>query len=476
MIVEDIEKVIWEGANILRGSIDTSSYKSVILTLLFLKFVSQGEEKDRKGIIVPEAARWNRIEFYSKSQSIGEVIDTALAALEGANPELKDVLEKGFSKEMTDKRKLGQLVDLFSKAECLKEQESLDVLGLAYEYCLRNFAEHGNKHAGEFYTPDTIVKLLVSLLRPQGGNIYDPCLGSGNLLVQAAAYIRSLKGDLAEAAFYGQDSNPTAWRLAKMNLAIRGICGNLGSKWQDTFFYDCHVGLKADYILANPPFNQSEWGNESLLKDPRWIYGIPSMHNGNYAWIQHMLSHLHEKGKMGIILSNGALSTSYSGEGDIRKKMIEADLVDCIVALPAQMFYNTQMPVSIWIFSKDKKQKGTTLFIDAEKLGYKISRRILSLSEEEIEQISGTYCAYEKGEHTKVVGFSAAATTEVIRENNYILTPSRYVGTSNLEDNLRLSEDRLNALMEELKQMFLESDRLQQDILKHMSSFSKNKV
>ncbi|MBP1630112.1 MAG: putative type restriction enzyme protein [Bacteroidetes bacterium] len=383
------EDKIWKAADLLRGNLDASEYKTVVLGLIFLKYISdrfelrynelleegEGFEEDRDEytsenvFYVPTDSRWSVIASRARTPEIGMVIDDAMRHIENENPKLKGILPKNFSRPELDKRRLGDVVDLFTNLSMHSKDESKDVLGRVYEYCLSKFAEQEGKLAGEFYTPSCIVQTLVEVLQPLSGRVYDPCCGSGGMFVQSAKFIESHSANINNISIYGQDSNPTTWKMAMMNLAIRGIEADLGKYNADTFFSDCHPTLKADYVMANPPFNLSDWGADKLSTDVRWLYGLPPNGNANYAWIQHIVHHLSPSGKAGIVLANGSLSSNTSGEGEIRRKMIEADIVEGIIAMPSQLFYTTQIPVSIWFISKNKKQKGKTLFIDARNLG-----------------------------------------------------------------------------------------------------------
>ena len=407
------EKKIWDAACVLRGNIDASEYKSVVLGLIFLKYISDrfdekyqalvaegdGFEEDvdeytSEGIFfVPANARWNVIASKAHTPEIGAVIDEAMRSIEKENKRLKDILPKNFARPELDKRRLGEVVDLFTNIQMIEHGSEKDILGRTYEYCLSKFAEQEGKLAGEFYTPSCVVRTLVEVLQPYHGRVYDPCCGSGGMFVQSAKFIENHSGNINDISVYGQDSNPTTWKMAQMNLAIRGIDADLGKYNADTFFNDCHPTMRADYIMANPPFNLSDWGADKLADDVRWQYGLPPAGNANFAWLQHMIYHLAPNGKIGMVLANGSLSSQSGGEGEIRKNIINADLVECIVAMPTQLFYTTQIPVSLWFLSKNKKQKGKTLFIDARKLGTMVTRKLRELTDEDIAQIADTYNA-----------------------------------------------------------------------------------
>ena len=414
------EEKLWSMADKLRGSMDASEYKNVVLGLLFLKYVSDSfeekyeeltqdewadpEDKDEylaENIFwVPKEARWTFIKENAKKPEIGQIIDNAMIATEKENESLRGVLPKDYSRPALDKTRLGETIDLFSFKIGDKESRSKDTLGRVYEYFLSKFASAEGKNGGEFYTPSSVVKLLVQMLEPYKGRVYDPCCGSGGMFVQSEKFVEEHQGRLGDIAVYGQESNPTTWKLAKMNLAIRGIDGNIGDHNADTFHNDLHKGLKADYILANPPFNISDWGGEKLKEDVRWQFGTPPVGNANYAWIQHMVSKLAPSGTAGFVLANGSMSTSTTSELEIRKNLIEQDLVECIVTLPGQLFYSTQIPVCLWFVTRNKakngkkERRGEILFIDAGKQGSMVSRTLKEFSTEDINKISDVYHAW----------------------------------------------------------------------------------
>ncbi len=478
------EERIWNAACILRGNMDASEYKQVVLGLIFLKYISDrfeekynelvaegdGFEEDLDEYIseniffVPQNARWNVIASAAHTPEIGAIIDDAMRAIEKENKRLKDILPKNFARPELDKRRLGDVVDLFTNIKMVEHGSSKDILGRTYEYCLSKFAEQEGKLAGEFYTPSCVVRTLVEVLQPFNGRVYDPCCGSGGMFVQSAKFIENHSGNIKNIAVYGQDSNPTTWKMAQMNLAIRGIEADLGKYNADTFFNDCHPQLKADYIMANPPFNLSNWGAEQLKEDVRWQYGLPPAGNANFAWLQHMIWHLAPNGKIGMVLANGSLSSQSGGEGEIRKNIIEADLVDCIIAMPTQLFYTTQIPVSLWFVSKNKKQKGKTLFIDARKLGTMVSRKLRELTDGDIVKIADTYNAYNEGTLENVKGFCAVVGTEEIKKQDYILTPGRYVGIEEQEDDGEPFEEKMTRLTCELSELFAKSHALEAEI------------
>ena len=478
------EKQIWDAACVLRGNIDASEYKSVVLGLIFLKYISDrfeakyqelveegdGFEEDMDEYIseniffVPENARWSVISAAAHTPEIGTVIDDAMRSIEKENKRLKDILPKNFARQELDKRRLGEVVDLFTNIKMIEHGDSKDILGRTYEYCLSKFAEQEGKLAGEFYTPACVVRTLVEVLQPYNGRVYDPCCGSGGMFVQSAKFIENHSGNIRNISVYGQDSNPTTWKMAQMNLAIRGIEADLGKYNADTFFDDCHPTLRADYIMANPPFNLSGWGGDKLKDDKRWQYGTPPEGNANFAWLQHMIYHLSPKGKIGMVLANGSLSSQTGGEGDIRKNIIGADLVECIVAMPTQLFYTTQIPVCLWFLSKDKKQKGKTLFIDARKMGEMVTRKLREFTEEDILKIAQTYNEYIEGTLKDEKGFCAVVDTEEIRKQDYILTPGRYVGIEEQEDDGEPFEEKMERLTSELSELFKKSHDLEQEI------------
>lgn len=484
------EKKIWDAACVLRGNIDASEYKSVVLGLIFLKYISDRfEEKYNKLVeegegfeedideytsenifFVPADARWSKIAEAAHTEEIGVVIDNAMKSIEKENKRLKDILPKNFARPELDKRRLGDVVDLFTNIKMSDHGNEKDILGRTYEYCLAKFAEQEGKLAGEFYTPSCIVRTLVEILKPFNGRVYDPCCGSGGMFVQSAKFVESHGGNINKISVFGQDSNPTTWKMAQMNLAIRGIEANLGVFNADTFFKDCHKTMKADYILANPPFNLSDWGADKLKDDPRWEYGIPPASNANFAWLQHMIWHLAPNGRIGMVLANGSLSSQTGGEGEIRKNIIEADLVDCIIAMPPQLFYTTQIPVSLWFLSKNKKQKNKTLFIDARKMGTMVTRKLRELSEEEIKKLADTYTAYEDGTLENKSGYCAVVTKEDIAKQDYILTPGRYVGIEEQEDDGEPFEEKMKRLTAELSDLFKESHKLEEEIRKNLGA------
>lgn len=484
------EEELWASADKLRNNMDAAEYKHVVLGLIFLKYVSDtfmekykelleedeefAEDMDAylaEGVFwVPEIARWDYIAKHSKQVEIGQIVDSALDAIEKENDSLRGVLPKNYSRPELDKRILGEIIDLFTNINVGgKEGKEKDILGRVYEYFLGKFAANEGKGGGEFYTPKSIVSLMVEMIQPFKGYVYDPACGSGGMFVQSLKFVEEHSGSTFDISVYGQESNPTTWKLAKMNLAIRGIENNLGSKNADTFHEDLHKNLKADYILANPPFNQSDWGQPLLVDDARWKWGTPPQGNANYGWIEHMLDKLSQKGKAGVVLANGSLSSNTSGEGDIRRKILEDDLVDCIVALPDKLFYTTGIPVCIWFFNRDKKHKGQTLFIDARKMGDMVNRRLRELSDEDIKKIANTYIAWQNEDgYEDVQGYCKVASIDEIKEHDYILTPGRYVGIEEVEDDGEPFEEKMDRLTTTLANQFKKSRELEEEIRKQL--------
>ncbi len=492
------EDQIWTAANILRGNMDASEYKNIVLGLIFLKYISdrfeskylelkeegEGWEEYKDSytaeniFFVPPEARWQVISYAAHTAEIGKVIDNAMALIEKENSRLKNILPKGFARPELDKRRLGEVVDLFTNVKMKDKGDTRDILGRTYEYCLSKFAEQEGKKAGEFYTPSCVVKTIVEILKPisssqrgtRGIRVYDPACGSGGMFVQSAKFVKAHAGNINEISVFGQESNPTTWKMAQMNLAIRGIEANLGRYNADTFFNDCFPTEKFDYIMANPPFNMSDWGGDKLRNDVRWKYGIPPAGNANFAWLQHMIYHMAPFGKIGMVLANGSLSSQTSGEGDIRKNIVEADLVSCIVAMPPQLFYTTQIPVSLWFLSRNKKQKGKTLFIDAREMGTMKSRKLRELSDDDIKKLGDTYDKYEAGTLGNEKGFCAVVDTAEIAKNDYILTPGRYVGLKEQEEDKEPFDEKMKRLTGELSGLFEESHKLEAEIRKQLKS------
>lgn len=492
------EDQIWTAANILRGNMDASEYKNIVLGLIFLKYISdrfeskylelkeegEGWEEYKDSytaeniFFVPPEARWQVISYAAHTAEIGKVIDNAMALIEKENSRLKNILPKGFARPELDKRRLGEVVDLFTNVKMKDKGDTRDILGRTYEYCLSKFAEQEGKKAGEFYTPSCVVKTIVEILKPisssqrgtRGIRVYDPACGSGGMFVQSAKFVKAHAGNINEISVFGQESNPTTWKMAQMNLAIRGIEANLGRYNADTFFNDCFPTEKFDYIMANPPFNMSDWGGDKLRNDVRWKYGIPPEGNANFAWLQHMIYHMAPFGKIGMVLANGSLSSQTSGEGDIRKNIVEADLVSCIVAMPPQLFYTTQIPVSLWFLSRNKKQKGKTLFIDAREMGTMKSRKLRELSDDDIKKLGDTYDKYEAGTLENEKGFCAVIDTAEIAKHDYILTPGRYVGIKEQVEDQEPFDEKMKRLTGELSELFEESHKLEAEIRKQLKS------
>lgn len=484
------EKQLWDAADVLRGNMDAADYKNVVLGLIFLKYLSDrfderyqelvtegyGDEEDRDCYIeenvfyVPEEARWAQIASEAHAPEIGQIIDNAMRAIERENDALKDVLPKNFARPELDKRRLGEVVDLFTNIQMSDGESEKDLLGRAYEYCLSQFASLEGKNAGEFYTPSCIVRTLVEIIQPFHGRVYDPCCGSGGMFVQSAAFVQHHGGNIVQdITVFGQESNPNTWKLAKMNLGIRGIEADLGS-YNDTFSADQHKNEKFDYILANPPFNLKNWGGENLREDLRWEYGTPPTGNANFAWMQHMIWHLNGSGKIGLVLANGSLSSQTSGEGDIRRAIVEDDLVEGIVAMPGQLFYSTAIPVCLWILNRKKTQPGKTLFIDAREMGTMVTRKLREFTEEDIAKVAKAFDDFRNGELEEERGFSASASIEDIAKQDFILTPGRYVGIAETKDDGEPFEEKMARLTSDISKCFKESNRLQEQIKKNLEA------
>jgi type I restriction enzyme M protein len=495
------ESELWRAADALRSNMDAAEYKHVVLGLIFLKYISdafeeqhakleadrpQGadpEDPDEYQAVnifwVPKEARWSHLKANARQPAIGKVIDEAMLAIERDNPSLKGVLPKDYAHPRLDKQRLGQLIDMVANIGLGdKANRSRDILGRVYEYFLSQFASAEGKKGGQFYTPRCVVRVLVEMLAPYKGRVYDPCCGSGGMFVQSVEFVKAHatgngNGGKAKADvnIFGQESNHTTWRLAKMNLAIRQIENNLGKEHADSFHHDLHPDLKADYVIANPPFNDSDWRGEALKNDKRWKFGIPPAGNANFAWVQHFIHHLAPTGFAGFVLANGSMSSNQSGEGEIRRNIIEADLVDCMVAMPGQLFYSTQIPVCLWFIARDKKngrfrdRRGQTLFIDARKLGTMIDRVHRELTEEDIRRIAGTYHAWrgDKGcaaKYEDIPGFCKSASIDDIRHHNHILTPGRYVGAAEVEDDGEPFDEKIARLTTDLREQMDKAKKL----------------
>lgn len=489
------EEKLWAAADKLRGHVDASDYKHVVLGLVFLKYISDSfmelhlrlqtedgadpEDRDEylaEGVFwVPEKARWSFLQSNAKQPTVGKIIDDAMTVIETENTKLRGVLPKDFARQSLDKTMLGELVDLIGTIGLGDEESrSKDILGRVYEYFLGKFASSEGKGGGEFYTPQSVVQLMVEMLEPYKGRVYDPCCGSGGFFVQSEKFVEQHSGRVGDISIYGQESNHTTWKLAQMNLAIRGIEGHLGETNGDTFHNDQHKDLKADFILANPPFNISDWGGDRLREDARWKYGTPPTGNANFAWVQHIVHHLAPHGVAGFVLANGSMSSNQSGEGEIRKGLIEADLVDCMIALPTQLFYSTGIPVCLWFLARDKansgfrNRQGETLFIDARHMGSMENRTLRVLTGDDIASIAGTYHAW-RGEsdasaYVDVSGYSKSAAVDEIREHGYILTPGRYAGTADAIADGEPFDDKIQRLTATLNEQFEMSAALDREI------------
>jgi len=502
---EPLEKQLWKAADKLRKNIDAAEYKHVVLGLIFLKYISdafeelfaklkaeeaQGADPEDKDeykaeniFFVPQEARWKLLLSKAKQPDIGKFVDDAMDAIEKENASLKGVLPKVYARQNLDPTSLGELIDLVGNiALGDTKARSADVLGHVFEYFLGEFALAEGKKGGQFYTPRSVVELLVEMLEPYQGRVFDPCCGSGGMFVQSEKFVEERKGKINDISIYGQESNQTTWRLCKMNLAIRGIDSSQ-VKWNNegSFLNDAHKDLKADYIIANPPFNVSDWGGDLLRKDGRWQYGVPPTGNANYAWIQHFLYHLAPNGQAGFVLAKGSLTSKTSGEGGIRKALIENNLIDCIVNLPAKLFLNTQIPASLWFMNRNRTngkfrdRSKEILFIDARNLGYLINRRTKELSQEDIQKIAETYHNWRNldGNYEDIAGFCASTPISKVIELDYVLTPGRYVGLPDEEDDFNFNE-RFTALKAELEEQLKEEARLNEIISTNLSKIKTN--
>jgi len=491
---------------------DAAEYKHVVLGLIFLKYISDAFEEHHKKLEkgtsdpksglyvkdpssryyvmedkdeylaenifwVPKEARWESLQDNAKKPEIGKLIDNAMESIEKENPSLKGVLSKDYARPSLNKQRLGELIDLIGTIGLGdKENRSKDILGRVYEYFLGQFADAEGKKGGQFYTPMSIVAVLVEMLEPYKGRIFDPCCGSGGMFVQSEKFIEAHGGKIGDISVYGQESNSTTWKLSKMNMAIRKIDANI--QLGDSFHNDQHKDLKANFIIANPPFNMSDWGGENLLDDVRWKFGVPPKNNANFAWVQHFIHHLAPTGIAGFVLANGSMSSNTSGEGEIRRKIVEADLVDCMVALPSQLFYNTMIPACLWFVSRDKSngkfrnRKKEILFIDARNMGQMVDRRHKELTKEEVKKIADTYHAWRgenKQKYEDVPGFCKSAKFEEVEKHNFILTPGRYVGVAEEEDDGIPFEEKMKKLVGELREQFKESERLEKEIKQNLN-------
>lgn len=515
---KSLEATLWDAADELRGKMDSAVYKHVVLGLIFLKYVSDTfmvrhdqlrrlvndptseyympsdaakqsvlEDRDEytaEGVFwIPQGHRWQDLRNAAKQPDIGKRVDAAMEAIERDNPSLRGVLPKNYTQRELSAEAIGGLIDTFSRQDLASEEfKDLDVLGRVYEYFLGQFASKEGKKAGEFYTPRTVVQLLVEMLQPYHGRVLDPACGSGGMFVQADKFVAAHGGSRNDISVFGQESNPTTWRLAKMNLAVRGIEGNLGPEWADSFHADAHPDLRADFVIANPPFNDSNWGGERLKGDVRWKYGTPPAQNANYAWLQHFLHHCAPTGTVGTVLANGSLTSTQNGEGEIRKAMIEADVVECIVALPPQLFYGTQIPVCLWFLTKNKigqsnglpasrDRRGETLFIDARQIGYMEGRTLRAFRQEDVLRVADTYHAWRRtptSSRTSYVdqpAFCKVANSGDIAGHSYVLTPARYVGSAEAEGDSEPLDEKILRLSEGIRNEFAQRERLQTQVL-----------
>ena len=514
---KSIEDRIWDSANKLRGNLTASEYQNVVLGLVFLKYISDcfdkrynelvaegdGFEEDRDEYTaehifwVPQEARWKNIADKAHDPQIGQIIDHALEVIGKENPRLKKVLPNNYSRPEIDKIRLGEVVEIFDNMDMHAQGEGIDLFGRVYEYCLQNFAAETQSSGGEFYTPSCIVRTIVEVLQPFEGRVYDPACGSGGMFVQSAKFIQQHQGNLRNVTIYGQESNANTWKMAHMNLAIRGLEADLGDSWGDTFGDDKHATKKFDFILANPPFNLSDWGASRLADDVRWKYGLPPEGNANYAWIQHMIHHLSPTGRIGLVLANGSLTTTSGGEGDIRKKIIEADLVEGIIAMPNQLFYNVAIPVCVWLFNRKKKNPGKVLFIDARRMGMMVDRTHRELSDDQcrydaikkvnkpwaslpadecdVQRITKAFRDYENGVLEDVKGFCKVASIEDIAAQGYVLTPGRFVGIVDDTEDAEPFDVKMVRLTDELKNLFKDSHDIENKILTKLSNMDFNK-
>jgi len=523
--MKELKDTLWKAADKLRGSMDASQYKDVVLGLVFLKYVSEafdatgeeiaaelraegfsdeqieqlsGDVDDYRGrgvFWVPPTARWDYLAEHSKGLSdadehgpknIGQLVDEAMELLIGANPGLRNSLPTGFNKNNVDQRRLGELVDLLNNIRFFGEgaSKARDLMGEVYEYFLEQFARAEGKRGGEFYTPPSVVRTIVEILEPTKGRVYDPCCGSGGMFVQAEKFLAAHEVDKNALSIYGQEANERTWRMATMNLAIHGLNGNLADRWGDTFALDLHPGVDVDYVMANPPFNIKDWARSE--EDPRWVYGVPPARNANYAWMQHIISKLKPQGMAGVVMANGSMSSTSNGEGEIRANLVEADLVTCMVALPDKLFRSTGIPACLWFFAKDKSagtqgsidRRGEVLFIDARNLGFMAERALRDFADDDIARIAATYRAWrgtasaEGAEYEDVPGFCASVPVAQIKEAGYALTPGRYVGAAAVEDDGEPIDEKITRLTGELLASFDESDRLAAEVRRQLGRVS----
>jgi type I restriction enzyme M protein len=505
-----LEQTLWEAADALRGNQEPSEYKHVVLGLVFLKYISDRFEARRAAIEaalsdpnspdyvpnesrrapfiedrdeytsrnvfwVPAEARWGHIQGRAKLSSIGQDIDTAMDLIEKENPSIRGVLPRNYGREGLDKGRLGKLVDQIGSIgfTVTDNHGSDDVLGRVYEYFLGQFAgKETGKEGGAFYTPRSVVKTLVEMLQPYHGRVFDPACGSGGMFVESEKFVKAHGGKRSDISVYGQEFTDTTWKLAKMNAALRGIEADLGERSADSFTEDLHPDLRADYVIANPPFNISDWWNAKLADDPRWKYGTPPQGNANFAWVQHFVYHLSPRGTAGFVLANGSLSSKTGGEGEIRERLVQADLVDCIVAMPTNLFFNTTIPVSLWFVSKDRhggghrKRQGEVLFIDARKLGTMVSRKLRELDDSDVAQIADTYHSWRNhgGGYEDVAGFARAASLDEIKSHDFVLTPSRYVGTEEAEADDEPVDQKISRLTDQLYAEFDRGRELEKEV------------
>ena len=486
------EDKLWQAAVLMRGKLPATQYRQVLMGLLFLRYVSDafekrfgelkaegfGDEEDRDAYLekniffVPKEARWETIAAVAHKPENGQTIDAAMRAIEKENDSLKGVLPKFYSSTDINKDMLGNVIDLFTNELSLSDVEAnRDLLGRTYEYCIEHFAEYEGKKGGEYYTPESIVRTLVEVLQPESGKrVYDPCCGSGGMFVQSMKFVQQHSGTRGDISVFGQEANPDTWKMAKINMAIRGIGADFGMGHEDTLQHDLHPGKQMDYILANPPFNLRQWGADKVKNDPRWRFGLPPDGNANYAWIQHMISHLKPTGRIGLVLANGALTSATGGEDKIREAIVKEDLVEGIVSLPPQLFYSVTIPVTLWFFNRAKKPAGQTLFINATSLGHMVDRTHRAFSDDDIAKIADAFGAFRAGTFRKEEGFAAVATTDEIAEKKFKLTPGLYAGGKVQEDDGEPFDAKMKRLGTELGELFAESSRLEELVRKNLAA------